>query len=67
MGEHEEMTIQEYIRKNYPDKWNSGKWGCQRVGLKSEAECQKVEEEFPHGFRVSVGVTDKYWVWFDHD
>ena len=61
------MTIQEYIRKNYPDKWNSGKWGCQRVGLKSEAECQKVEEEFPHGFRVSVGVTDKYWVWFDHD
>lgn len=61
------MTIQDYIRKNYPDHWNSGKWGCQRLGLKSELECQKVEEEHPHGFRVSVGVTDKYWVWFDHD
>ena len=60
------MTIQEYIKKNYPNHHKSGKWGCCKIGFDNVAG-SSLEKEYPHGFQVSVGVAKKYWVWLDKD
>lgn len=57
------MTIQDYMQKNYPDHFASGKWNFIHIGLLPE-DCFDLPE---HGWRVSVGVTGKYWVWLDKD
>lgn len=60
------MTIQGYIRKNYPNHWNSGKWGCHVIEPIGEGREDRLRKSVPHGFKVQVSKY-AYWVWLDKD
>lgn len=60
------MTIQNYIEKQYPTHYKSGKWGCCLVGI-DYTTIKQLKKEYPHGFQVSIGPKKEYWVWLNND